>query len=105
MSPFRRIVAASVLVLGLAGCSAPAGGAPQPVSCPPASSTDLATSEGWLARIAADPTSTGLLVDDGRGHVLAHQATTPFPLASAAKVVHLAAYGAAVAGGGVRGDR
>ncbi len=74
-----------------------------PCTAPPPSA-DLATSDGWIARLAAAPAATGLVVDDGRGHVVAHQATTPFPLASAAKVVHLTAYGAAVAGGRIRGD-
>jgi Beta-lactamase enzyme family len=104
MSLFRIFGIVLALAL-LAGCSAgtPAPPAP-PATCPPPPTADLATSDGWVAHLAAEPASTGLVVDDGRGHVVAHEATTPFPLASAAKVVHLAAYGAAVAGGRIRPD-
>jgi hypothetical protein len=108
VSSLRNLGIAILLVL-LAGCStaAPADQPPPPApaACtPPPASADLGTSDGWIARLAAEPAATGLVVDDGRGHVLTHQATTPFPLASAAKVVHLAAYGAAVAGGRIRGN-
>jgi hypothetical protein len=117
LSPLRNVGNAILLVL-IAGCSAgaPAALAPTPTAAPCAPlppTTDLATSDGWVARLAAEPAATGLaaeaaatglVVDDGRGHVVTHESTTPFPLASAAKVVHLTAYGAAVAGGRIRGD-
>ena len=106
MSSLRNTGIAILLIL-LAGCSAGAPAAPSATPAPcaaPPPSADLATSDGWIARLAAAPAATGLIVDDGRDHVVAHQATTPFPLASAAKVVHLTAYGAAVAGGRIRGD-
>jgi beta-lactamase class A len=74
---------------------APAALAQQPAPTPP----DLSTAEGWLAWISAHRKQLGLVVDDGRGHRLVHRPDTAMPLASAVKVVHLAAYSAAVADG------
>lgn len=101
MSRFRITVIAISLGLALAGCAA---SPPRPPDCAPPSSTDLRTPDGWLARVADRPASVGLLLDDGRGRVVSHAADTPFPLASAGKVVHLTAYAAAVADGRVRPD-
>ncbi|GAA2339623.1 hypothetical protein GCM10009854_15030 [Saccharopolyspora halophila] len=57
---------------------------------------DLSTPEGWLNWVSAHRDAIGLAIDDGRGHRLAHAADTPRPLASAVKVLHLAAYAEAV---------
>ncbi|WP_433801224.1 serine hydrolase [Actinomycetospora sp. CA-084318] len=91
--------------LVLVGCgTAPAAPAepPRPADCPAPTSSDLTTADGWLGRIAMQPDTVGVLVDDGRGRVVAHRADRSFPLASAVKVVHLAAYAAAVSDGRVR---
>ncbi|MEV6230735.1 serine hydrolase [Saccharopolyspora shandongensis] len=89
----RRLLAATgaAVPLLLAAPSAVA----QPATTPP----DLATPEGWLTWISANRDGLGLVVDDGRGNRLLHRADAAQPLASAVKVVHLAAYSAAVAEG------
>lgn len=110
MSEFRKYVIASIAVILVSGCGAPptAPAAPstlaRPADCPPPPPADPATRAGWLGLIAARPDTVGLLVDDGRGTVVAHNADTPMPLASATKVVHLAAYGRAVSEGRIRPD-
>ncbi|GLZ52929.1 serine hydrolase [Actinomycetospora sp. NBRC 106378] len=98
MSTFRIIVITVLLGLALVGCGS------APASCPPVGSSDLTTADGWLGRVAGAPRTVGLVVDDGRGHVVSHGADTPFPLASAVKVVHLTAYAAAVTDGRIRPD-
>ncbi|MER7015994.1 serine hydrolase [Saccharopolyspora sp. NPDC000359] len=60
---------------------------------------DLATPEGWLTWINAHRDGLGLVLDDGRGNRLLHRPHAAQPLASAVKVVHLAAYSSAVAEG------
>ncbi|MBP2473830.1 hypothetical protein JOF53_002702 [Crossiella equi] len=52
---------------------------------------DFTTREGWLAWLAANRHRVGLYANTGRT-CLAHRADAPQPLASAVKVVHLAAY-------------
>lgn len=109
-----RISVTAVLALGLVACSsapAPTAAAPslpanppRPAACVPETSTDLTTPDGWLNRVATAPTTVGLVVDDGRGRVVSHEASTSFPMASAVKAVHLTAYAAAVAVGRVRPD-
>jgi hypothetical protein len=54
--------------------------------------------------MAATPEDVGLVVDDGRGAVVSHAPDAQMPLASAVKIVHVAAYGRAVAEGRVRPD-
>ncbi|MCD2189942.1 serine hydrolase [Actinomycetospora soli] len=106
MSRFRILVI-TVLGLVLVGCgSAPAAPSepPRPADCPAPTSSDLTTADGWLGRIAGQPDTVGLVLDDGRGRVVSHEADRPFPLASAVKVVHLTAYAAAVADGRIRPD-
>lgn len=73
--------------------------APRALAQPAASPPDLATPEGWLTWISAHRDQLGLIVDDGRRQRLTHRADDAQPLASAVKVVHLAAYSAAVAEG------
>lgn len=112
MSLFRIYVVTVSLVLGLAGCSASAApestalppNPPRPATCAPPGSVDLTTAPGWRSRVASAPRTVGLVVDDGRGRVVSHEATTPFPLASAVKVVHLTAYARAVMDGRIRPD-
>ena len=93
-----------LLVVVAGACSA----APVPPvatsGCAPPAPPDLMKTSGWIGHIAAAPGSTAFVVDDGRGGVLAHDADQPMPLASAAKVVHVAAYGRAVAEGRIRPD-
>ena len=102
MSTFRKTVALAALVL-VAGCGA--GAEPTASStCAPPPPADVTRVSGWLGHVAASPSSTTFVVDDGRGGVTSHGADQPMPLASAAKVVHLAAYGRAVAEGRVRVD-
>ncbi|MFC7344142.1 serine hydrolase [Saccharopolyspora griseoalba] len=60
---------------------------------------DLSTPEGWLSWLPANRDRVGIALDDGRGAQLAHAASAPMPLASAVKVLHLAAYAEAVVGG------
>ncbi|MDL5154474.1 serine hydrolase [Actinomycetospora termitidis] len=77
---------------------------PRPAGCTPPTSTDLTKPGGWLNRIVSAPQTVGLVVDDGRGRVVSHEADSPMVLASAVKVVHLTAYAAAVADGRIRPD-
>ncbi|RRO14933.1 hypothetical protein EIL87_19660 [Saccharopolyspora rhizosphaerae] len=60
---------------------------------------DLTTPEGWLSWIAAHRDQLSVVLDDGRGGRLHHRADLARPLASAVKVLHLAAYADAVAAG------
>ncbi|MDD7941702.1 serine hydrolase [Actinomycetospora lutea] len=77
---------------------------PRPADCAPAPAADPTTAEGWLGITAATPDDVGLVVDDGRGAVVSHAPGAQMPIASAAKVVHVAAYGRAVAEGRLRPD-
>ncbi|MCK0089258.1 class A beta-lactamase-related serine hydrolase [Rhodococcus sp. F64268] len=69
------------------------------VDCGPPPAADVTSPEGWIGYLAEHPDSVGLVIDDGHGNVVAHRADDPQPLASAVKVVHLAAYARAVADG------
>lgn len=51
------------------------------------------------AVVGSHPDDVAFVVDDGRGRTVAHRAGDTVPLASAIKVVHLAAYARAVASG------
>ncbi|MEV4732032.1 serine hydrolase [Saccharopolyspora sp. NPDC049426] len=79
-------------LLVAAGATAPLLLTRPALAAPP----DLATPEGWLSWIAAHRNGLGLVLDDGRGTHLAHRADSAQPLASAVKVLHLAAYADAV---------
>jgi len=75
---------------------------PRPASCAPAPPADPLSDQGWLGLLAATPDDVALVVDDGRGapdSVVSHAPERPMPLASAVKIVHVAAYGRAVAEG------
>lgn len=78
-----------------AGAAAPLLLARPALAAPP----DLSTPDGWLAWIAAHRAELSLVLDDGRGGHLTHRAGIARPLASAVKVLHLAAYTDAVATG------
>ncbi|MEE2059267.1 serine hydrolase [Rhodococcus artemisiae] len=67
--------------------------------CASLPAADVTSPEGWIGYLAEHPDSVGLVIDDGSGNVVAHGADDPQPLASAVKVVHLAAYAQAVADG------
>ncbi|MGA9872087.1 MAG: serine hydrolase [Rhodococcus sp. (in: high G+C Gram-positive bacteria)] len=95
------VYAACVAVLVTTGCSSPSVDSEPstPAECEPVTSTDLNTVDGWIGLIEQQPNSVSLIVDDGRGRTVEHRADEQQPLASAVKVVHLAAYGRAVAAG------
>lgn len=77
---------------------------PRPADCAPAPRADPTTADGWLGILATTPDDVGLVVDDGRGAVVSHAPDVQMPIASAVKVVHVAAYGRAVAEGRLRPD-
>ncbi|MGH3670255.1 MAG: hypothetical protein ACRDSH_06415, partial [Pseudonocardiaceae bacterium] len=66
---------------------------------PPPAGVDTALA--WTGYIAAHRSDVALAVDDGRGVRVMFRPDEQQPLASAVKVVHLAAYGRAVAEGRV----
>ncbi|MDI2031058.1 serine hydrolase [Saccharopolyspora sp. TS4A08] len=82
-------------LLVAAGAAAPLLLARPALAAPP----DLSTPEGWLSWISAHRAGLSLRLDDGRGGRLSHRADIARPLASAVKVLHLAAYADAVAAG------
>ncbi|MDV6233026.1 serine hydrolase [Rhodococcus cercidiphylli] len=94
---------AAVLLVGGCATDTDAGAAttttPTPENCAPVTSTDLATEDGWIGLIDQAPDTVGLVIDDGRGRTVEHRADQKQVLASAIKVVHLAAYAQAVANG------
>lgn len=100
MRAFMTAVATGMTALLAVACtnSATDSEVSRPDECVPVTSTDLATADGWLAMITQSPDSVGLYFDDGRGRVVEHRADEQQPLASAVKVVHLAAYARAVSG-------
>ncbi|MEJ2886447.1 serine hydrolase [Actinomycetospora aeridis] len=77
---------------------------PRPADCAPPPATDPTSADGWLGILAATPQDVGLVADDGRGAVVSHAPDAQMPVASAAKIVHVAAYGRAVAEGRLRPD-
>lgn len=84
-------------LLAVAGATLPTLAlAPTAVAAP--RTADLSTPEGWLEWIGAHPDRIALVVD-GPHEPLTHRARAAQPLASAVKVVHLAAYATAVAEG------
>lgn len=76
----------------------------RPGNCAPVTGVDLNTVDGWLALVDQAPDTVGLIVDDGRGRTVEHRVDEQQPLASAVKVVHLGAYGRAVAAGDLDPD-
>ncbi|GGG23441.1 D-alanyl-D-alanine carboxypeptidase [Rhodococcoides trifolii] len=96
----KRFVAPLAALLVLAGCAAaedpPAAADP---ACESTPAVDLTQPEGWIGQIPAQSETTSLVIDDGKGTVVDHRPDAVQPLASAVKVVHLAAYAQAVAAG------
>ncbi|MGB7363474.1 MAG: serine hydrolase [Rhodococcus sp. (in: high G+C Gram-positive bacteria)] len=90
--------AASALLTGCAGAATPSTPA-SVAACTVPPAANLATSEGWIGFAAAHKESVAFSFDDGRGTVASHRADRDQPLASAVKVVHLAAYAQAVTAG------
>ncbi|WP_218952157.1 serine hydrolase [Amycolatopsis anabasis] len=92
------MVVAAAVVTGCATMSAP------PDQCSAPAAPDVTTVNGWTGYIAAHRDDVSLVLDDGRGNRVVNHPDQPQPLASAVKVVTLAAYGRAVAHGAVRPD-
>ena len=77
---------------------------PRPADCGPAPAASPTSPDGWLGLLATTPDDVATVVDDGRGSIVSHAAERPMPLASAVKIVHVAAYGRAVADGRLNPD-
>lgn len=97
----KAMIVAAVLVPLVAGCS---GVESEVEGCGPVPPAGVTSADGWLGRIHAEPQSISVLVDDGQGQVLARRAQERQPVASATKVVALAAYARAVAAGDLDQD-
>ena len=103
-----RGVRTTVLAVGLLACTSPVpppevSAGPRPDCAAPAP-PGVDTARAWTGYVAAHRGDVALAIDDGRGARVALRPDEQQPLASAAKVVHLAAYGRAVAEGRVRAD-
>jgi hypothetical protein len=99
-----------VLAFIMMGCAAsatppapPASPMPRP-GCPPPSRADVDTVDGWLGYLAAHRNDVALAIDDGQGARVAWRADEQQSLASAAKVIHLAAYARAIADRRIHAD-
>lgn len=94
---FRKLaIVFAVSLPVLAACSGVSAGE---VPCPPLPPADVTSSEGWLGRIAQDPGNISVAVDDGFGRSAERRIDDRQPIASAGKIVPLAAYARAVAEG------
>jgi beta-lactamase class A len=76
-----------------------------PDRCPPTDPADTSTAAGWLGYLAAHQGDVALVVDDSRGGRVEYRADAPAPAASAAKVLHLAAYADALDAGRLSPDQ
>ncbi len=106
MRRLTLVSAACATVLLMGGCASTdsdtaEAATPTPENCAPVTSTDLTTEDGWIGLIDQAPDTVGLVIDDGRGRTVEHRADQEQVLASAIKVVHLAAYAQAVANGSI----
>ncbi|OZE87607.1 serine hydrolase [Rhodococcoides fascians] len=106
MRHLTLVSAACATVLLMSGCASTdpdtaEAATPTPENCAPVTSTDLTTEDGWIGLIYQAPDTVGLVIDDGRGRTVEHRADQEQVLASAIKVVHLAAYAQAVANGSI----
>ncbi|MDI9896015.1 serine hydrolase [Rhodococcus sp. IEGM 1381] len=106
MRRLTLVSAACATVLLISGCASTESdtaeaATPTPENCAPVTSTDLATEDGWIGLIDQAPDTVSLVIDDGRGRTVEHRADQEQVLASAIKVVHLAAYAQAVADGSI----
>jgi hypothetical protein len=93
----RRSLLTAVAAVGSAALLLPATAN---AAAPP----DTSTPEGWLEWFAAHRADVSAVADYGTGHRLRHRPDESRVLASAIKVVHLAAYAAAVAAGRINPD-
>lgn len=101
--PGIRACAGAMVLLAavVTGCATPSV---LPGRCPVPAAPDVTTATGWTGYIAAHRDDVSLVVDDGRGARAVNRPGRPQPLASAVKVVTLAAYARAVARGHLRPD-
>ncbi|MFZ2527950.1 MAG: serine hydrolase [Rhodococcus sp. (in: high G+C Gram-positive bacteria)] len=93
------VTALAALVIASSACGAEHDAQESAPACTEPGPPDVTTPDGWLGYLAAHPDTTSYLIDDGRGTRIDHDADTDRSLASAVKVVHLAAYARAVAQG------
>lgn len=103
-----RGVLTPVLIASAVGCACTAtppeaSVVPRPDCAAPVPS-GVDTAQAWTGYVAAHRGDVSLAVDDGRGARVVLRPGEQQPLASTAKVVHLAAYGRAVAEGRARAD-
>ena len=113
--PRRRLLPALLLgavLMSACGAGIPDTGAPisssdaapgssasgSSVGCPAPPAPDLTSPSGWLGYLAAHRDDVAVVVSDsaGDGSPFRHQADAALPAASAAKLLHLAAYAQAV---------
>ena len=85
--------------------SAPSTTSAPPDRCPTSGHADTSTAAGWLGYLASHRDDVAVIVDDGRDEHVEHRADAPSPVASAAKVLHLAAYAQAVNSGRLSPDQ
>ena len=109
-------LAATSVVIALAGCgqtdpsepdvaaSSGAGASAPTGECVPTPAADVTTAEGWIGYLAENSDTVAIAVDDGNGGTFEQRPEERQPLASAVKVVHLAAYARAVAAGELSPD-
>ncbi|CAG7592496.1 serine hydrolase [Rhodococcus opacus] len=99
------VAAAVAVAVSLGACSTDGTAtssdeqAAPPAVCAPLPPADITTAAGWVGYVGSHPDDIAFVVDDGRGRTVEHRTGDTVPLASAIKVVHLAAYARAVASG------
>lgn len=98
------VTAAVAVAVSLGACSTDGTAASSdeqaaPAVCAPLPPADITTATGWIGYAGSHPDDITFVVDDGRGRTVEHRAGDTVPLASAIKVVHLAAYARAVTSG------
>ena len=99
------VAAAVAVAVSLGACSTDGTSASSdeqaapPAVCAPLPPADITTAAGWVGYVGSHPDDIAFVVDDGRGRTVEHRTGDTVPLASAIKVVHLAAYARAVASG------
>ena len=99
------VAAAVAVAVSLGACSTDGTSvssdeqAAPPAVCAPLPPADITTAAGWVGYVGSHPDDIAFVVDDGRGRTVEHRTGDTVPLASAIKVVHLAAYARAVASG------
>ncbi|MDV6242682.1 serine hydrolase [Rhodococcus opacus] len=99
------VAAAVAVAVSLGACSTDGTAtssdeqAAPPAVCAPLPPADITTAAGWVGYVGSHPDDITFVVDDGRGRTVEHRTGDTVPLASAIKVVHLAAYARAVASG------